>query len=87
MRLNRWPAKIQARVVDVDVDSAARLRARELGLRPGALIRITQRTLFAGTVVDVAGTRLALDPATAAAIRVEPLAATQCADSCDRVTR
>lgn len=47
------------------------MRARELGLYPGAPIRVTQRTVFGGTVVDVAGTRLALDSAAAATIHVE----------------
>ena len=49
------------------------LRARELGLRPGAIIRITQRTLFGGTVLDVSGSRLALDRVTANNIVVEPV--------------
>ncbi len=72
MKLSSWPLRQQARVVSLGI-SADRLRARELGLRPGSVVRITQRTLFGGTVVDVAGARLALDRASASHILVEPL--------------
>ncbi|WP_182353242.1 FeoA family protein [Flaviflexus huanghaiensis] len=72
MKLCSWPIRKQARVVSLGIETC-HLRARELGLRPGAVVRITQRTLFGGTVVDVAGTRLALDRASASRILVEPL--------------
>lgn len=70
MKLSAWPLRDSARIVSTG--SAGSLRARELGLRPGAVVRITQRTLFGGTVLDISGSRLALDRATAAAISVEP---------------
>lgn len=73
MKLSSCPLRQQARVVSLGIETS-RLRARELGLRPGAVVRVTQRTLFGGTVVDVAGTRLALDRASASRILVEPLA-------------
>ncbi|MBM9433643.1 ferrous iron transport protein A [Flaviflexus equikiangi] len=71
MKLSSWPANQQARVVSLGIESG-RLRARELGLRPGAIVRVTQRTLFGGTVLDIDGGRLALDRAAAARIHVEP---------------
>ncbi len=71
MKLSSWPVHKQARVVSLGIDSG-HLRARELGLRPGAIVRITQRTLFGGTVLDVDGGRLALDKGAASHICVEP---------------
>lgn len=72
MKLSSWPLKKQARVISLGIESG-RLRARELGLRPGAIIRVTQRTLFGGTVLDIGGTRLALDKAAVSRIVVEPV--------------
>lgn len=71
MKLSSWPVQTQARVVSLGIESG-HLRARELGLRPGAIIRVTQRTLFGGTVLDVDGCRLALDGVAVAQICVEP---------------
>lgn len=72
MKLSSWPTQKQARVVSLGIESG-HLRARELGLRPGAIIRVTQRTLFGGTVLDIDGGRLALDRASASHICVEPV--------------
>ena len=59
-------------VREVSAPPSARLRMREVGLRAGAVVRITQRGPFGGRVVAVGGSRIALDAATAAAILVEP---------------
>lgn len=72
MKLSSWPVRRPARVVSLGIESG-QLRARELGLRPGAIVRVTQRTLFGGTVLDIDGSRLALDRVAVAAICVEPL--------------
>lgn len=70
MELRQCPMRTPARVTSVDVGDVA-MRARELGLYPGAPIRVTQRTVFGGMVIDVAGTRLAIDAAATKKIMVE----------------
>lgn len=71
MKLSACPAKRLAQVTEVDIVPGVLMRARELGIAPGRFLRVTQRSIFGGTVVDVAGTRLALDRATAERIDVE----------------
>ncbi|TQK76924.1 ferrous iron transport protein A [Rarobacter incanus] len=50
---------------------AGRLRLRELGIRPGAQVRVIRSTPFGGRVITLATRRIALDPHTCAAIAVE----------------
>lgn len=45
-------------------------RLAQLGLRPGAEVRVVMRTSGGGRVVAVAGSRVALDHATAQRLRV-----------------
>ncbi|WP_051341067.1 FeoA family protein [Azospirillum halopraeferens] len=49
-------------------DQASRLS--DLGLRPGAVVRVLRRGADGGTVVACGDTRLALDGGTAARVRV-----------------
>ncbi|MGO1666698.1 FeoA family protein [Flaviflexus sp.] len=72
MNLSAWPRGRTARLVSTDFPTGS-LRAKELGLRPGAIVRVTQRTLFGGTVLDVSGSRLALDRTSVRRMIVEPL--------------
>lgn len=58
-------------VVDVSLPSESRRRLAELGLRPGAAIRLAQRATGGGLVVDLDGSRIALDGATARAVTVD----------------
>lgn len=60
------------RVVSIDVPDP--LRAAEIGVRPGAILYVTQRSAFGGVVVAVDGSRLALDAATARRVVVEEAA-------------
>lgn len=71
MQLGAGPANTDLEVTAVTVPDDARLRLREIGVRVGARVRVTQRTAFGGRVIAVAGTRVALDRATAARIEVE----------------
>lgn len=63
------------RVVGVDLAGAQRLRAAEMGVRAGATSRVVLRAAFQGVVLALDGSRIALDGATARAIRVEPVTA------------
>jgi ferrous iron transport protein A len=72
MDLGRWPTHTEARVVDVDLDHAARLRLSELGLRAGAVVRVTHRAAFGGRVVAIGSDRFAVDARTCARIEIEP---------------
>jgi ferrous iron transport protein A len=70
MDLAHWPTGTDARVLAVDIPDAARFRAGELGLRPGALVRVTHRAAFGGRVVAVGAARFAVDAATCARIEL-----------------
>ncbi|HEY3436325.1 MAG TPA: FeoA family protein [Actinotalea sp.] len=59
-------------VLEVSTAPGARLRMREVGLRTGAVVRVTQHGPFGGRVVAVGGSRIAVDAATAAGISVRP---------------
>ena len=57
-------------VVDVGAPATARLRMREVGLRVGSIVRVTQQGPFGGRVVAVGASRIAVDSATATGIEV-----------------
>ena len=57
-------------VVDVCAPPTARLRMREVGLRVGSVVRVTQQGPFGGRVVAVGASRIAVDGATASRIAV-----------------
>lgn len=71
MKLSDCPVRAAATITGVDIDPSVSMRARELGIYPGRTLKVTQRSIFGSTVVDVAGTRLALDGATTKRITVE----------------
>lgn len=75
MELGACRAGTVVRIVQVDVDPAARLRFGELGLRAGALVQVTHDVGAQGRVVAVGADRFALDSATCARITVEPATA------------
>ncbi len=77
MDLGHWPAGAEGRVVAVDLEQGTRLRLSELGLRSGALVRVTHHAAFGGRVVAVGADRFAVDAATCARIQVDqPLSGT-----------
>jgi len=61
----------RATVVSLGLAAGPERRLRELGVRPGAAIEVHRRTSGGGIVVGVAGSRVALDRASARAITVE----------------
>ncbi len=71
MSLQQCRTQQPVRVREVDLDDP--LRAAELGLRPGTVVRVTQRGAFGGVVLAVGGARVAVDARTARHITVEPV--------------
>lgn len=74
MLLSKCPRNSRGRLVSIDVDSAYRLRLQELGLRPGAEFFVANRAAFGGVVINIAGTRVAVDARSARHIEVEEVA-------------
>jgi ferrous iron transport protein A len=70
MNLGHWPVATEGRVVSVDLDQSHRLRLGELGLRAGAVLRVTHRAAFGGRVVAIGADRFAVDAATCARIEM-----------------
>ena len=71
MTLRESPPGAELRVTGVRLPATAAFRLQEMGIRPGTLASVTQQAAFGGRVVAVAGSRYALDGATAALIDVE----------------
>lgn len=59
-------------VVGVDMPQEFLLRLSEIGVRAGALVRVTHRGPADGRVIAISGSRVAIDARTAAAIEVQP---------------
>ena len=71
MHLSACPTNTRARLTHIGVEDAHRLRLEELGMRPGAAFRLTTRAAFGGIVINIAGTRIAVDHRSARLIDVE----------------
>jgi ferrous iron transport protein A len=71
MTLPESPLDAELRVTGVRLPAADAFRLEEMGVRLGTRARVTQRAAFGGRVIAVAGSRFALDGATAALIDVE----------------
>jgi ferrous iron transport protein A len=71
MTLRESPPGAELRVTGVRLPATAAFRLQEMGIRLGTLAYVTQQAAFGGRVVAVAGSRYALDGATAALIDVE----------------
>lgn len=69
MRLDRCPLGIEVEVMAVEVPEVAQLRLREVGLRVGTTVRVTHQSL-GGRVLAIGASRIALDSATVALVRV-----------------
>ncbi len=59
------------RVRAVSTDSAVVLRLREMGVRPGVLVRVAGHGAGGARIVTIGATRLAIDATTAALIEVK----------------
>lgn len=71
MTLPESPVGARLRVTGVRLSAADAFRLNEMGIRLGTLGHVTQHASFGGRVLAVAGSRYALDGATAALIDVE----------------
>jgi Fe2+ transport system protein FeoA len=65
------PAGMLVSIAELRCDPADARRLRPLGVFEGAVVRVIGSPF--GTILDVRGARLALDPALAALIVAEPL--------------
>lgn len=73
MNLRDSPAGADLQVTGVRLPDDAAFRLREMGVRPGVVAHVAQRTAFGGRVIAIAGSRYAIDGGTARLIDVEPL--------------
>ena len=71
MTLRESPPGAFFRVSGIRLAASSALRLSEMGIRVGTLAHVTQRAAFGGRVVAVAGSRFAVDGATADLIDVE----------------
>lgn len=74
MNLSICPLRLKSRITKVDVDRKFDLRLQELGIRLGAEVVAVNKAAFGGLVLNVAGTRIAVDHKSAKRIHVEPVA-------------
>ncbi len=74
MLLSASPSRVSLRLTKVDLPEKHQLRLQELGLRPGKEASIALRGAFGGVVLNVAGSRVAVDHRSARHIEVEVLA-------------
>lgn len=70
MKLHTCPLGVEVEVVSLDVPGVAQLRLREVGMRVGTTVRVTNVAPFGGRVVAIGASRIAVDGATAAVIGV-----------------
>jgi len=73
MTLPESPLGAELCVTGVRLPASDAFRMNEMGIRLGTIAHVTQRAAFGGRVIAVAGSRFALDGATAALIDVEPV--------------
>ncbi len=71
--LTKVPKNTLVRLVDFPCAPRHALRVKELGLRPGTTFHVTQHAGFGGVVINVAGSRIAVDHGSARRMEVEPL--------------
>lgn len=71
VNLSECPLRVASQIVSVDVGPQYCLRLKELGLRPGARFHLVNRAAFGGVVMNIAGTRIAVDRRSARKIVVE----------------
>lgn len=84
--LKECAVPLRVRLVKFDCHPNHSLRMRELGLRPGVEMTITQKAAFGGRVININGSRLAVDSGSAAKIEVEPLEQNSAADTKETVS-
>lgn len=73
MSLSECRTRERVRILSLAVAGDDALRMHEMGLRHGAVVRVTHRGAFGGVVVALGSARVALDGRTARAVGVEPV--------------
>ncbi|MDO5048586.1 MAG: FeoA family protein [Actinomycetaceae bacterium] len=71
MKLSECSRGDRGRLLSIEVQPCYQLRVQELGLRPGAKFVVTNRAAFGGVVLNVGGTRVAVDRRSSKVIDVE----------------
>ena len=71
VKLTECPLRVRSRISRVGVDPKFDLRLQELGVRSGAEFVAVNRAAFGGVVLNIAGTRVAVDHRSATLIEVE----------------
>ena len=71
MKLAKCPLRVPARITQVDVAQQFDLRLQELGVRKGARLVAVNKSAFGGRVINIGGTRIAVDHRSAGLIEVE----------------
>lgn len=71
MNLSKCPLRVKARIVEMNVEPQYRLRLQELGVRDGAEFTAVNRAAFGGVVVNIGGTRVAVDRNSARRMEIE----------------
>ncbi|MDD7383967.1 MAG: FeoA domain-containing protein [Actinomycetaceae bacterium] len=71
MRLIDCPRRTELRLLPFNVEAASALRMQELGLRAGMRASVVQHAAFGGLVLNIAGSRVAVDHQSAQLINAE----------------
>ena len=71
MKLAECPMRTRLRLTSINLPVKNLLRMHELGLRPGSEAVVTQHAGFGGLVLNVAGSRVAVDHRSAKLIEAE----------------
>ncbi|MDY5584448.1 MAG: FeoA family protein [Arcanobacterium sp.] len=71
MKLNECPVRTAIRITEVPVPKSHQLRMQEIGVRVGAHASIVQRAGFGGLILNIAGSRVAIDHRFAKLIEAE----------------
>ena len=73
MNLRECPQHKALRLTHVNLPRRNLLRMQELGVRPGTEAVVTQHAGFGGVVINIAGSRVAVDHRSARSIEAEVL--------------
>lgn len=74
MKLRECPMRTALRLTAVSLPAKNQLRLQELGIRPGSEAVVTQKAGFGGLILNLAGSRVAVDHRSAGLIEAEVLA-------------
>lgn len=73
IKLSECPPRTRLRLTSINLPTKNLLRMQELGLRPGSEAIVTQHAGFGGLVLNVAGSRVAVDHRSAKLIEAEAM--------------